>query len=103
MQRRPGWADMLNKNKFHTGLLNLRLHGGCNRSSHSGVCVRACVLFCLCARMYAYLCACVYLFMYCLARQPQQLNVECEWVRMKLEKKKKKLDELQSIGAGSLY
>ena len=50
---------------------------------------------------------CVCLFMYCLARQ--QLSVECEWVRMKLKIKKikktgkKKLDELQSIGAGSLY
>lgn len=62
MQRRPGWADMLNKNKFHTGLLNPRLHGGCNRSGHSGVCVCVYVFLCLGAHMYAYLCVCVFIY-----------------------------------------
>lgn len=86
---------MLNKNKFHAALLNPR----CNLSSHSGAWVCTCT--------YAYTSTCLCLFMYHRSSQPQQLNVECEWVRMKLKnkpkKKKEKLDELQSIGAGSPY
>lgn len=95
MQRRPGWVDMLNKNKFHAGLLNPR----CNRSSHSGAC--ECVL----ARMHVHVRICVYL---CIAAPASRgSSVWSEWVRMKLKnkpkKKKKKRDELQSIGAGSPY
>lgn len=64
MQRRPGWADMLNKNKFHMGLLNLLLHGGCDRSSHSGVCVCVCVIVFICSHVCIFVC--VYL---CIALQ----------------------------------
>lgn len=40
-------------NKFHTGLLNPCLHGGCNPSSRSGVCI-------VCAGGYAYVCMFIY-------------------------------------------
>lgn len=96
MKRRPGWADMLNKNKFHMGLLNLLLHGGCDRSNHSGVCV--CVIVFICSHVC--ICVCVYL---CIALQDSHSSSMWSVSGWEWNWKKKNLDELQSIGVGSLY
>lgn len=60
------------------------------------------VLLCLCVHVYAYVCMFIYVL-------PREAAAQCgvrvgeNEIENKKKNRKKKLDELQSIGAGSLY